>query len=244
MVRSFAKKINMLRYNTYESMSIAAAHFFTTEYEKAVLKNDKFVVALSGGNTPQYLYQLLASHAYSLHINWKKVFIFFSDERYVPHNNKESNFKMVWDSLLKDIPIPVKNVFAIPTSTTPAKDALRYENTVKKTLGRTSPAFDLLLLGIGADGHTASLFPGSVLLKEKKRLVKEVFIAEKNIYRISFTLPLINQAKQILILVSGKEKAPVLKKVFSKAVVKNKLPVQMVKGNVLWMIDTSPQPSP
>ncbi len=239
MVRSFAKKIIMLCYNTYGSMSIAAAHFFTTEYKKAITKNNRFIVAISGGNTPQYLYQLLARQAYSLNINWKKVFIFFSDERYVPHNDKESNFKMVWDNLLKDIPIPAKNIFAIPTSTTPAKDALQYENTIKKVLGSKSPAFDLLLLGMGADGHTASLFPGSVLLKEKKRLVKEVFVAEKNMYRISFTLPLINLAKQVLILVSGKEKAPVLKKIFSKQITGNKLPVQMVKGNVLWMV-TSP----
>ena len=205
----------MLLYNTYESMSIAAAHFFITEYEKAVTKKDTFIVALSGGNTPQYLYQLLASHAYSLNINWKKVFIFFSDERYVPHNDKESNFKMAKDNLLKDILIPAKNVFAIPVSSTPEKDALHYENTIKKIFGGKPVTFDLMLLGMGADGHTASLFPGSALLKEKKRLVKAVYLPEKNIYRISFTLPLINRSKQILLLVSGKEKVPVLKKIFS-----------------------------
>jgi 6-phosphogluconolactonase len=226
----------MLLYNTYETMSIAAAHFFVTEYEKAIIKKERFTVALSGGNTPEYLYTLLTTHVYSRNINWKKVFIFFSDERFVPHTSKESNYKMACGTLLSNIPIPAKNIFG--------KDALRYERSVKKIFGTTVvPAFDLVLLGMGADGHTASLFPGSVLLKEKKRLVKEVYLVEKDIYRISFTLPLINRSKQILILVSGKEKTPILKKIFSRRITKDLLPVQMVKGNVMWMI-TSPQPSP
>ncbi len=229
----------MLLYKTYEMMSIAAAHFFVTEYEKAIIKNDKFIVALSGGHTPEYLYTLLTTDAYSRNINWKRVFIFFSDERYVPHTDKESNYKMAWENLLKDIPLPAKNIFAVPTNSTPAKDALVYERSVKKILGTRSPAFDLMLLGVGAEGHTASLFPGSDLLKEKKRLVKEVYVASKNVYRISFTMPLINRSKQILFLVSGKEKVPVLKKIFSKRTIKNPLPVQMVKGNLLWMISES-----
>ena len=227
----------MLLYNTYEMMSIAAAHFFTIEYERAIIKKGKFIVALSGGNTPRHLYGLLASHAYSLNIDWKKVYIFFSDERYVPANDKESNFKMAWDNLLKEIPIPSKNVFPVPTSSSPAKDALKYENTVRKIFAGKPAVFDLLFLGMGADGHTASLFPGTDVLKEKRRLVKEVYLREKNTYRISFTLPLINRAKQVLILVSGKDKKPVLKKISGKVVPKDPLPVQLVKGNVLWMVD-------
>ena len=227
----------MLLYNTYEMMSIAAAHFFTIEYDKAIAKKGKFIVALSGGNTPKHLYELLASHAYSLNIDWKKVYLFFSDERYVPQNDKDSNFKMVKDNLLKEISIPEKNVFPIPTSSSPEKDALKYESTIRKIFAGKPAAFDLLLLGMGADGHTASLFPGVDVLKEKKRLVKEVYIPEKKTYRISFTLPLINRAKQVLILVSGKDKKSALQKVSSKIIPKKPLPVQMVKGNVLWMVD-------
>ena len=237
MVLINSRKMNMLLYNSYESFSIAAAHFFTTEYEMAIAEKDRFMVALSGGNTPKRLYALLATPAFSRNINWKKVFIFFSDERYVPHNNEESNFKMVRETLLKNIPIPAKNIFPISVSSTPSKDALHYENIVKKILGSKRTSFDLLLLGMGADGHTASLFPGAVSLKEKKRLVKEVYLPEKDIYRISFTLTLINRSKQILLLVSGKEKAPVLKKIFTNRATKNPLPVQLVKGNLLWMIN-------
>ena len=227
----------MLLYNSYESMSIAAAHFFTIEYDRAVTKKGKFIVALSGGNTPRHLYELLATHAYNLNINWKKVFIFFSDERYVPQHSKESNFRMANDNLLKDISIPAKNIFAIPTSSTPENDALQYESRIKKIFAGRPASFDLLQLGMGADGHTASLFPGSVLLKEKKRLVAAVYLAATNTYRISFTLPLINKAKQILILVSGKDKKPMLNKISGKRVTKDPLPVQMVKGNILWMVD-------
>ena len=227
----------MLLYNTYEMMSIAAAHFFTIEYEKAITKKGRFLVALSGGNTPRHLYELLASHTYSLNIDWKKVFIFFSDERYVPYNDNTSNFKLAKDNLLKEISVPEKNVFPIPTSSSPEKDALKYESTIRKIFAGRPAAFDLVMLGMGADGHTASLFPGADVLKEKKRLVKEVYVHEKNTYRISFTLPLINRAKQVLILVSGEDKKAILQKIAGKAFPKKPLPVQMVKGNVLWMVD-------
>ena len=226
----------MLHYNSYESLSIAAAHFFTAECDRCIMKNNRFMVALSGGNTPRRLYELLASPSFSKNINWKKVYIFFSDERYVPPDNDESNFKMAVTTLLHHVPVPRKNIFAIPTSSTPAKDAAKYELDLKKIFGSRIPAFDLVLLGMGDDGHTASLFPDSEILKEKNRLIKEVYIKEKQAWRISFTLPLINHAKQILLLVSGKEKAPVLKKVMSKRKTKSLLPVQLIKGNILWMI--------
>jgi 6-phosphogluconolactonase len=227
----------MLHYNSYESLSNAAAHFFAVACQRSIAAHDKFTVALSGGNTPKRFFVLLSTPEFSQNINWKKVFIFFSDERYVPHNNEESNFKMAKQSLLDHISIPKKNVFAIPTSSTPAKDAVAYEASVKKITGDAKFAFDLILLGMGADGHTASLFPGTEILQENKRLVKEVFLPEKNIYRISFTLPLINRAKQILILVNGKEKEVVLKKISANRKTNNPLPVQLLKGNILWMVN-------
>ncbi len=227
----------MLYYTSYESLSIAAAHFFTTACQQSIAAHDKFTVALSGGNTPKRFYELLATAEFSKNINWKKVFIFFSDERYVLHSDTESNFNMASASLLNHIPIPSKNIFAIPTSSSPEKDAVKYEADIKKLFGSNTPVFDLILLGMGEDGHTASLFPGNKILEEKKRLVKEVYLPEKGIYRISFTFPLINQAKQILFLVSGKEKEPVLKKILSKRKIKKPLPVQLIKGNILWMVN-------
>jgi 6-phosphogluconolactonase len=227
----------MLHYNSYESLSNAAAHFFTVACQRSIAAHDKFTVALSGGNTPKRFYALLATPEFSSNINWKKVFIFFSDERYVPHNDAESNYNMASKALLDHIPIPRKNIFAIPVSSTPAKDALTYEASVKKITADEKFSFDLILLGMGADGHTASLFPGMEILNEKKRLVKEVFVKEKNIYRISFTLPLINRAKQILLLVNGKEKEPVLKKVATNRKTSKPLPVKLLKGDITWMVN-------
>lgn len=227
----------MLNYNSYESLSIAAAHFFTVACQRSIAAHDKFTVALSGGNTPKRLYELLATPEFSDNINWKKVFIFFSDERYVPHTDAESNFNMTSTTLLKHISIPEKNIFAIPVSSTPAQDALAYESSVKQITGNTKFALDLVLLGMGADGHTASLFPGNEILNEKRRLVKEVFVKEKNMYRISFTLPLLNRAKQILLLVSGEEKKPVLKKILTKHIKANPFPVQLLTGDITWMVN-------
>ena len=227
----------MLNYNSYESLSTAAAHFFTVAYSRSIAAHNKFTVALSGGNTPKRFYELLATPSFSKNINWKKVFIFFSDERYVPHTDAESNFNMASKALLDHIPIPRKNIFAILTSSTPAKDAATYEQAIKKILGSNTPSFDLILLGLGPDGHTASLFPKNEILKENKRLVKEVYIKEKEMWRISFTVPLINAARQILFLVSGKEKVLILKKILSNKKPTIPLPVQLIKGNILWMVN-------
>lgn len=226
----------MLHYNSYESLSTAAAHFFTVACQRSIAAHDKFTVALSGGYTPKRLYELLAMPEFSNNINWKKVFIFFSDERYVSHNDADSNFNMAAKSLLEHISIPKKNIFAIPVSSTPAKDATAYEAAVKKITSDSKFALDLVLLGMGADGHTASLFPGTEILNEKRRLLKEVFLKDKNMYRISFTLPLINRAKQILLLVSGEEKKPVLKKVAANQKTGKLLPVQLLKGDITWMV--------
>lgn len=226
----------MLQYNSYESLSIAAAHFFTVVCQRSIAAHGKFTVALSGGNTPKKLYELLATPEFSNNINWKKVFIFFSDERYVPHSDTDSNFNMASNALLTHIAIPKKNIFAIPVSSTPAKDALAYEASVKQMTGDAKFAFDLVLLGMGADGHTASLFPHNEILNEKKRLVKEVFVKEKNMYRISFCLPLINRAKHVLLLVSGEEKKQVITKIIAKRKTADLLPVQLLKGDITWML--------
>ncbi len=229
-------KRSMLNYNSYELLSQAAAHFFTTACKLSIAQHGKFIVALSGGNTPKRMYQLLAKAEFSANIDWKKIFIFFSDERYVPHSDKESNFKMASAALLDHIPIPRKNIFAIPVSSTPEKDAARYELDVKKATGAPDPVFDLVILGLGDDGHTASLFPGNKILGENKRLVKEVYHHGKG-NRISFTLPLINRAKQILFLVSGPGKEAILKKILTPGKTKVPLPVQLIKGNILWMLN-------
>ncbi|MDZ4794599.1 MAG: 6-phosphogluconolactonase [Bacteroidota bacterium] len=223
-----------------EALAIAAAHFFVTECQRCMAKKENFVVALSGGTTPKRLYQLLASLAFSRNIPWNKVFLFWSDERFVPHTDTDSNYRMVKENLLDHIAIPAENVFAVPVNSTPKKNAKEYEAAIEKKIRNKNIVFDLVILGLGDDGHTASLFPGTSVLKEKKRYIKEVWVEQKQNWRISFTLPLINHAAQILFLVAGKEKATILADILHAKKVRPALPAQLVnpvKGTIYWMLD-------
>ena len=221
----------------HEAMSVAAAHFFVSACHLAIRKQGKFSIALSGGNTPKRFYEILASNEFNKNIPWKKLFLFWSDERFVDHSSPESNYNMVRKALLDKIDIPPKNVFPVPVTGDPGQNAQQYESAIKKFFANKPAAFDWLMLGTGEDGHTASLFPNSPALVENRRLVKQVWVAEKQSWRISFTYPLINRAKQIIFLVSGKEKAGVISAVFNKPV-KKIFPVQYIDPEKsLWIID-------
>lgn len=221
----------------YEAMSIAAAHCFVAACHQAIARHGKFVVALSGGSTPERLYELLASPAFNKNIPWKKVFLFWSDERFVIHTSPESNYNMAKKSLLDHIDIPPKNIFPVPVTGDPEQCARQYEAMIKKFFVNKQAAFDWLLLGTGDDGHTASLFPHTPVLIENRRLIKQVWLKEKQAWRITFTYPLINKAKQIVVLVSGKEKKPVVNAVFNKPV-KKIYPVQYINPErSFWIID-------
>lgn len=223
-----------------EALATAAAHFFVAECHRCIAKKRSFVVALSGGTTPKRLYQLLATPGFSRNIPWGNVFLFWSDERFVTYADKESNYRMVKENLLDHISIPVANIFPVPVVGTAKRSAKEYEATIRQFFGNKKGSFDWLLLGIGDDGHTASLFPGTSIIKERKRLVKEVWLEQKQNWRISFTLPLINKSAQIIFLVSGKEKSPVVVDILQRTKIKPALPAQLVnpvKGNIHWMLD-------
>ena len=234
------KNTNILTWKDAEAVSIAAAHFFISDCHRCITERGRFIVALSGGNTPRRLYQLLATPEFSHNIPWNKVFLFWSDERFVSYTDADSNYRMVKENLLDHISIPEKNIFPVPVHDTAKKSALAYEKTIDRFFKNKKNIFDWLLLGIGDDGHTASLFPGTAILKEKKRLVQEVWVEQKQNWRISFTLPLINKAAQIIFLVAGKEKAAIVSDIVHHKKIKPALPAQLVnpvKGNVCWMID-------
>jgi 6-phosphogluconolactonase len=221
------------------ALSNAAAHFIVTESNKAVNTKGNFTIALSGGSTPKLLFQLLAQPPFINNIPWKQTIIAFGDERFVPHSSNESNFKMANEALLKHVPIPIKNILTVPTEkVTPQKSAQLYEAAIKKYISNKQP-FDIVLLGIGEEGHTASIFPGSALLTDKKHWVKNIWVQEKQMERISFTLPFINRAKNTVFLVSGAGKAAILKKLFSKSGAA--LPAAQAKaaGNSYWFLDAA-----
>lgn len=219
------------------ALSHAAANLIVTESNKAVQQKGYFTIALSGGGTPKLLFELLALQPYKNNIPWKKTIITFGDERFVAPTSDESNYKMANDALLKHVPLLKKNILIVPTlKVTPEQSALLYEVAIKKYVNSKNP-FDLVLLGIGEEGHTASIFPKSPLLTDKKHWIKNIWVAEKNMDRISFTMSFINHAKNIAFLISGESKAVIVKKIFSKSGAA--LPAAMVKAkeNTFWFLD-------
>ena len=220
-------------------LSESAAQFIADAAARNISEKGNFSLVLSGGETPRRTYQLLA-HKFSNAIEWENVLIFFGDERYVPKDDVRSNYSMANETLLNHVPILKENIFSIPTNSSPAEDALKYEETLKQIFHDSFPRFDLVLLGLGENGHTASLFPHTEILHEKKRWVKEVFIPEQNIFRISLTAPAINAAKQVVFLVTGEKKAAVLNEVLHGNFQPEELPAQLIKpvsGELIWMIE-------
>jgi 6-phosphogluconolactonase len=227
-------------YDDLDRLSNATAEFICEAAKRNITAKGKFTLVLSGGETPKETYFLLASRTFRDRIDWNKVFIFFGDERYVPHDNVNSNYHMADETLLVDIPIPDENVFAVPTDSTPGNDALIYEAQLKKIFPAQFPLFDLNLLGLGENGHTASLFPNTDILNEKTRWVKDVFVKEVNMERISLTIPAINSSKQIIFLVSGESKADVVNDVLNGIKNPEQLPaqfIQPVNGELFWFLD-------
>jgi 6-phosphogluconolactonase len=219
----------------------SAAEEFLTLAKEAIEARGKFTVALSGGSTPKTLYSLLATMP---DIPWNKIFFFFGDERDVPPDDPESNYRMVNEALLSKAPIPKENVFRVHTEIKdPETAALEYEQTIQKFFGLKPgefPRFDLIFLGVGPDGHTASLFPGSAALKENRRLFVANWVEKFNTYRLTLTLPVINHAACVTFLAVGQDKAPMVRQVLQEK--QADLPsaqIQPTNGNLVWLLDAA-----
>jgi len=219
----------------------AAAEEFVRAARTAVGAQGRFTVALSGGSTPKALYSLLAA-SYA-DFAWDRVFLFFGDERHVPPTDPQSNYRMVHESLLTKITIPAENVFRVPAENPDAAAAAtEYEAQLHrffKLRPGEFPRFDLVLLGMGPDGHTASLFPDSPALNEESRLVVANWVAKFNTHRITFTFPVLNHAAEVMFMASGADKADMVHQVLEA---KNMPPlpsqrVQPAAGKLLWMLD-------
>ena len=219
----------------------AAAEEFVRVGKAAIAARGRFTVALSGGSTPKSLYSLLAAQHAAF--NWDHTFLFFGDERRVPPDHPDSNYRMVKEALLTKLSIPADNVFRVNAENPDAAAAaLEYETELRRFFALTSgdfPRFDLILLGMGLDGHTASLFPGSDGLKEQSRLVIANWVEKFNTHRITFTFPVLNHAARVMFLASGPDKADMVHQVLEG---KHTPPypsqqVQPINGTLLWMLD-------
>jgi 6-phosphogluconolactonase len=218
----------------------AAAEYFVSQSAKAVAERGSFTVALSGGSTPKALYELLASPSESFRdkIPWPDIHFFWSDERHVPPDNPDSNYHMANDAMLSSVPVSQNNIHRIHGENPHAAQAAQqYEEEIQAVTGEDLPRLDLVLLGLGADGHTASIFPDSELLHETERLVAAPWVEKLNTHRITMTLPLLNNATSVVFLVSGSEKAEIVKEVLEGPKRYPAQAVSPVKGELLWLLD-------
>ena len=218
---------------------VALADFIVAKAKEIIKREGRFNFVLSGGSSPKKLYELLASPGYAGKIDWKNVFFFFGDERYVPQTSPDSNFLMAKKSLFDPLQIKPDHIFGVNTTLSATEAALDYEKKVKKHL-EGQYRFDLVLLGLGDNSHTASLFPHTSVLHEKKALVKEIYIEEVKMDRITFTAKLINRADTIVFLVYGAGKAEAIHHILKDPKNIEEYPAQLIhpdQGDLQWFID-------
>ena len=220
-----------------------AAEYFVQWSGDAIRTGGRFTVALAGGSTPRQMYGLLAGPSFSSRVDWEHVHFFWGDERCVPPEHSDSNYRMAWEALLSGIYIPDANIHRIQAELPAEEAALAYERELRQFFGDEIPCFDLILLGLGPDGHTASLFPGSPALRETSRWVVPVSHAAPPpplVSRVTLTPPVLNAAAKVVFLVSGAGKAGRLVQVLRGPLQPERLPaqtVQPVTGRLLWLVD-------
>jgi 6-phosphogluconolactonase len=232
-------------FDDVEQLSRAAAEWFVHLASDAVARSGRFTVALAGGSTPKRLYQLLAEPPYRDQIDWARWEIFWNDERAVPPDHPESNYKMAWDALFSRVPVDRSRVHRMPGEAADADQAaIAYQREIAAALAVSAegppPTLDLVLLGIGEDGHTASLFPSTEALEEHSRWVVANHVPQRSMYRLTMTLPILNQARHVVFLVTGAGKAAVLSEILEGPSEPRRLPSQAVQptdGQLCWLLD-------
>jgi 6-phosphogluconolactonase len=224
-----------------EAISHKAAEIFLYLSEQYISSAKRFVVALSGGTTPKRFYELLGSDVFRDAIDWSHIHFFWVDERCVPKEHEESNYKLAFDTFLSKVPVRTSNIHRIKGEESPDIAASEYEKAMQAFFGTSGlPVFDLIILGMGEDGHTASLFSGSESLKEKTRLAIPVHMIKQNFNRVTLTLPVLNSAAHIIFLVAGKSKAHIVKAVLAGDKESKKFPAGLINlenDNIQWLID-------
>jgi 6-phosphogluconolactonase len=235
--------VELRRLTTPQDLFQAAADEVIRAATDAVAQRGRFTIALSGGSTPKNLYTLIAANA-SANLPWDRMFFFWGDERHVPPDDPDSNYRMAKESFLSKVAIPPGNIFPVPAENPDASAAAEtYEQTLRTFFALAPgefPRFDLILLGMGPDGHTASLFPETAALQEKSRLVVANWVEKLNASRITLTLPVLNAARCVAFLVSGTDKAAVLHEVLEGSAPAEKYPSKLVQpdeGRLIWFVD-------
>jgi len=233
-------KINIFK--TENEVLEGLADYFVEVAAKSIKHHGQFSVALSGGSSPKKLYELLASPKFRDKVEWSKVHFFFGDERYVPHTDPQSNYLMAKKAILEPLELSYRQIFPVNTSVSPEEAAARYTNDINLYFAGFDARFDLVLLGLGDNSHTASLFPHTPVLHDKTASVKEVFLDDQEVFRITMTAPLINQAHHIAYLVYGEGKAEAVHHIIEDKKDIENYPAQLIRptdGDLQWFLDTA-----
>ncbi|MGD0571710.1 MAG: 6-phosphogluconolactonase [Sedimentisphaerales bacterium] len=244
------KKPNTQIVANADALAYKCLDLFVASVEETIKQRDAFYLAISGGRSPQRFFEILGSEKKALSLPWDKINLFWVDERYVPHDSPHSNYKLAADTFLTKVPIPKENIHPISTDFEDFDSAARqYEKTLRSVFHIKSgqlPKFDLIILGMGSDGHTGSLFPNSNACFDAKDLACVVYLLDQKLpdqmlNRITLTHPVICAASQIVVLVSGSEKAQTLKEVLAGPPDEIRYPIHVlwaVLDKVLWLIDS------
>jgi len=234
-------KKNIHLYSNKEKLVIATTEHVVNSIGQAIRQNGLCNMALAGGNTPGGVYSVLAASPYRERVDWGRLHLFWGDERMVPPEHQDSNFRMVQKTLLDHIKIPDENIHRIRGEITPELAAEECAETLRTHFKDDLPRFDLILLGLGEDGHTASLFPDTDAVEECEKHAVAVFVPKLNAWRVTLTLPVLNAAREILFLVSGKSKSDIVQRIMSIKQPAKEFPATMVNpenGTIHWMLDS------
>jgi len=222
-------------------LALEAAQRAIIAGKQAIAATGKFSIALSGGSTPKAMFALMAAEPMKSQIEWAKWFIYWGDERCVPPTHQDSNFKMATDAMLSKVPVPAGNIYRMKGEIDPAIAAKEYGEMLQANFG--DGGLDLVLLGMGPDGHTLSLFPGTTALSETKHRCVSNWVEKFKTFRVTMTAPFVNKAKQVMVILGGADKKDRVKEVIDGPYEPTRLPIQLIdpaatgKGELIWLMD-------
>jgi 6-phosphogluconolactonase len=226
--------------DTPANLAQQAAAWVTDFAERLLQRQDRFTIALSGGSTPKALHELLAQPPLRDRIDWSRVHVFWGDERFVPLTDEKNNARMAYDTLLNHVPVPQSQIHVMKTDIPPDASMAAYDAILHRYFDGHEHTFDLVLLGMGDDGHTLSLFPGTEVVHEEQAWTKAFFLTQQNMFRLTLTAPVVNRAAAVLFLVAGANKANALHEVLHGTDQPTTYPSQRIKperGELVWFID-------
>lgn len=223
-----------------DELAAHAARWITVVINETLKSGDRFTIALSGGSTPQKLHKMLAADPLRTEIDWSKIHVFWGDERGVPFADERNNARMAFETLLNKVPVPKEQIHIMDTTIDAGESALKYDALLHTYFDGQPHTFDLVLLGMGDDGHTLSLFPGQPVVHEKEKWADAFFLQQQDMFRITITAPVVNKAAHVAFLAAGKGKADTLKAVLEGPYVPDTYPSQQIrpeKGELHWFVD-------